>query len=160
MRSTLLSLFGGVALAAAVGSGISAVSEVTSAGGEVEVEVVSRLAPPRTASFQTIGASTLARTAKFQGKDESMATKLREGPSVAVGGQVARPGPIRWNRKLTVEGAVESAGGLTPFGNPKRITLTRAGKSETFDWVDLEGRSRLLQPDDTLVVPEKMVFGR
>jgi len=68
-------------------------------------------------------------------------------------GQVGRPGPIRFEDGLTVEKALALSGGVTNRGAAGRVKLLRmvGGKR-----VEIKPRLEdLLQPEDTLVIPER-----
>ena len=47
---------------------------------------------------------------------------------VHIGGQVGRPGPVKFTQGLTLYQAVQAGGGATPFGSMKRVKLFRDGK--------------------------------
>lgn len=78
---------------------------------------------------------------------------------VHVGGYVRKPGPVQFQRNLTIWQAVQAAGGASEFGSLKRVKLYRAGKIQTYDIDNVEFKQIRLQPDDTLEVPEKNLFG-
>ena len=61
---------------------------------------------------------------------------------------------------MTLETAIEAAGGATPFGSLHRVTLFRDGKATDYDMETAEARSICLDPNDTVDIPQKMVFGR
>jgi polysaccharide export outer membrane protein len=79
---------------------------------------------------------------------------------IHVGGQVRRPGPVAFQKNLTIYQAVQAAGGSTEFGSLRRVKLYRAGKLTTYDLTNPQFMSVPLQPDDTLEVPEKDWLGR
>lgn len=78
---------------------------------------------------------------------------------VHVGGYVRKPGPVQFQRNLTIWQAVQAAGGASEFGSLKRVKLYRAGKIQTYDIDNVEFKQIRMQPDDTLEVPEKNLFG-
>jgi polysaccharide export outer membrane protein len=78
---------------------------------------------------------------------------------VHVGGHVRKTGPVPFQRNLTIWQAVQAAGGATEFGSLKRVKLYRAGKTQTYDIENPQFKQIPLQPDDTLEVPEKGIFG-
>lgn len=80
--------------------------------------------------------------------------------SVTVGGQVRRPGPVPYTQDLTLWMAVQAAGGPTEFGAPKRVKLFRGGKEKSYDTTQVQFMRIPLQPNDTVEVPEKNIFGR
>lgn len=79
---------------------------------------------------------------------------------VVVGGQVRRPGPVKYNNNLTIYQAIQNAGGATEFGSLKRVVLYRAGKSKICDMTDPQFMKLQLLPDDTIDVPKKDWLGR
>ncbi len=78
---------------------------------------------------------------------------------VHVGGYVRNTGPIAFQRNLTIWQAVQAAGGPNEFGSLRRVKLYRAGKTQTYDIENPQFKTIPLQPDDTLEVPEKNLFG-
>ena len=78
---------------------------------------------------------------------------------VHVGGHVRRTGPVAFQRNLTIWQAVQAAGGATEFGSLKRVKLYRAGRTVTYDIENSQFKQIPLQPDDTVEVPEKGIFG-
>jgi len=89
----------------------------------------------------------------------------REGAGVReqvvhIGGQVRGPGPKPFQKNLTIYQAVQAAGGATEFGSLKRVKLYRAGKTQTYDLTNPQSMRIPLQPDDTLEVPQKNMFGQ
>ena len=79
--------------------------------------------------------------------------------TVTVGGQVTKPGPVLYRKELTLWQAVQSAGGPTPFGSMKRVTVFRDGKSKTYDLSQSQNMRIPLQRNDTIDVPQKNPFG-
>lgn len=79
---------------------------------------------------------------------------------VVVGGQVRRPGPVKFNNNLTIYQAIQNAGGPTEFGSMKRVVLFRGGKPRTYDVTDPQFMKIQLYPDDTIDVPQKDWLGR
>lgn len=74
---------------------------------------------------------------------------------VTVGGFVTRPGPVPYRNELTLWQAVQAAGGATPFGSMKRVTVFRDGKSRVYDIDKAENKRIQLQRNDTVEVPQK-----
>ncbi len=79
---------------------------------------------------------------------------------VHIGGSVRGPGPKPYSRNLTIYQAVQAAGGATEFGSLKRVRLYRSGKTQTFDLTNPQFMRVPLQPDDTIEVPQKNMFGQ
>lgn len=78
---------------------------------------------------------------------------------VHVGGFVRKTGPVAFQRNLTVWQAVQAAGGANEFGSLRRVKLYRAGKTQTYDIENPQFKQIPLQPDDTLEIPEKNIWG-
>jgi polysaccharide biosynthesis/export protein len=72
---------------------------------------------------------------------------------VYISGSVARPGPIRFQEGMTLLQALTVAGGVTERGSQKRAKVLRTvnGKKQEVK-VQL---SDLVQPEDTIIVPER-----
>jgi polysaccharide biosynthesis/export protein VpsN len=78
---------------------------------------------------------------------------------VTVGGQVRRPGPVKYTRDLTLYQAIQAAGGATEFGSLKRVTLFRGSSGKRYDVTLTQFMNIPLQPSDTIDVPQKTAFG-
>lgn len=87
--------------------------------------------------------------------DETLAEYL-----VTIGGQVKRPGPVKYSRDMTVYQALQSGGGATEFGSMYRVSLIRRGKVTVLDLTDNKNKNLLVEPNDTIEVPQKNIFGR
>jgi polysaccharide biosynthesis/export protein len=72
---------------------------------------------------------------------------------VYISGSVARPGPIRFQEGMTLLQALTVAGGVTERGSQKRAKVLRTvnGKKQEVK-IQL---SDLVQPEDTIIVPER-----
>ena len=79
---------------------------------------------------------------------------------VHVGGYVGTPGPVKFTQGLTLYQAVQAARGATAFGSMYRVMLYRDGKLREVDLTQAPSKSIVLQPNDTIEVPQKNVFGR
>ncbi len=79
---------------------------------------------------------------------------------VVVGGQVRRPGPVPYNRNMTLYQAIANAGGATEFGSMNRVKVLRAGKQKIYDLKELRFMQIPLEPDDTIEVPQKNWLGQ
>lgn len=88
---------------------------------------------------------------------DSSAVKIVE-QLVVVGGQVRRPGPVPYNRNLTLYQAIQNAGGATEFGSMKRVKLIRNGQQKQYDLTILKFMQIPLEPDDTIEIPQKNIF--
>jgi polysaccharide export outer membrane protein len=78
--------------------------------------------------------------------------------AVIVGGQIARPGLVPFQRGLTLWQAIQQAGGPTPFGTLKRVKVTRSGKQRQYDVTQLEAQQIQLEPKDSIDIPHKGPF--
>jgi protein involved in polysaccharide export with SLBB domain len=74
---------------------------------------------------------------------------------VHVGGQVGRTGPVKYTRGLTLWQAIQAAGGPTPFGTIQRVKILRAGKQRQYDLSELKNMQVVLEPNDSIEVPQK-----
>jgi len=74
---------------------------------------------------------------------------------VHLGGQIGRPGPVNYQRGLTLWQAVQAAGGPTPFGTLKRVKVVRGGQQRQYDLTQLEAQQIKLEPNDTIEIPQK-----
>lgn len=80
--------------------------------------------------------------------------------TVTVGGYVRRPGPVKFARGLTLFNAVQAGGGATEFGSMHRVKLIRNGKLREYDLFKTAAKGVLVQPNDTIEVPQKNIWGR
>lgn len=78
---------------------------------------------------------------------------------VTVGDYVVSPGPVKYVRGMTLYNAVQAAKGATPFGSMKRVRLTRGGQSKIYDLTNSKYMNVLVEPNDTIQVPQKDLFG-
>ena len=78
---------------------------------------------------------------------------------VHVGGFVRRPGPVPFNRGLTLWQAIQAAGGATEFGSMKRVKLYRAGQQKQYDASKAQFMQIPLEPSDTIDIPQKNLTG-
>jgi protein involved in polysaccharide export with SLBB domain len=79
---------------------------------------------------------------------------------VHVGGLVRGPGPKRFSKGLTLYQAIQSAGGATEFGSMYRVKLFRNGKQTIYDLTKEQSMSVVVQPNDTIEIPQKNMLGR
>jgi protein involved in polysaccharide export with SLBB domain len=86
--------------------------------------------------------------------DETLAELM-----VTVGGQVNSPGPVKYVRGLTLYNAVQAAKGATPFGSMKRVRLIRNGQSKEYNLNETKHMNILVEPNDTIQVPQKDFLG-
>ena len=86
--------------------------------------------------------------------------KSIEQQVVYFGGDVRNPGPVPYNRTLTIYQALQAAGGASEFGSIKRVMLFRNGRSRQVDLTQAESMNILLEPNDTVEIPRKNIFGQ
>lgn len=79
--------------------------------------------------------------------------------TVVIGGQVRGPGPKPYTKGLTLYQAIQAAGGATEFGSMQRVKIYRNGRPTTYDLTKSQFMSVLVQPNDTIEVPQKTPFG-
>lgn len=100
------------------------------------------------------------RSERSRRTDVSMATRMkREVVVVHVGGFVRSPGPIRIMRSRNLRDAIQAAGGANEFGSMKRVRLTREGRMRVYDLSKPDFVPCELQDQDTVEVPQKVVYG-
>lgn len=79
--------------------------------------------------------------------------------TVTIGGQVKRPGSVKFNPGMTLYQALQAGGGATEFGSMKRVNLIREGQARTIDLTQNDSKNLPVKPNDTLEVPQKTAFG-
>ncbi|MGJ8695442.1 MAG: polysaccharide biosynthesis/export family protein [Verrucomicrobiaceae bacterium] len=77
-----------------------------------------------------------------------------------VGGEVKGSGPKPYSNGMTLFGAIQAAGGETPFGAITRVKLYRNGKVRTFNLKNDQDKGFQIRPDDMIEVPQKNWMGR
>ena len=75
--------------------------------------------------------------------------------TVTVGGYVRTPGPVRFVRGLTLYNAVQAAGGANEFGAMNRVGLIRGGQRKEYNLKQTKFMNILVEPSDTIEVPQK-----
>lgn len=97
----------------------------------------------------------------------AVSVKAALGHTVNVIGQVAKPGEVVMNRRLTALQALSQAGGLTPFADTNDIIVIRHedGKDSSIevpydDLIDGDHLDKdvILEPGDVIVVPTSSLF--
>jgi protein involved in polysaccharide export with SLBB domain len=86
--------------------------------------------------------------------DTQLAAKM-----YTVGGQVKGSGPKPWSNNLTLYGAIQAAGGETPFGAITRVKLFRSGRVFNYNLKDDKAKSIQILPGDLIEVPQKTWTG-
>lgn len=128
-------------------------------------------------SFPLVGHIRAAgRTARYlEAVIRSRLTRFVEKPVVTVSvlntngnivfliGQVRKPGPYAMSGRITVVQALTLAGGLTPFGDERRIIIIRKFRGKQtripFNYAKIKkglelNRNILLKSGDVIVIPE------
>jgi len=148
------------------------------AGGEMQERLSGAVAPDGSVTCPLVGALPAAgrtvaeltadlrtRLARDYYQDPRVVVVVREfGATVAVSGEVRRPGVYRLNEARTALGACVLAGGFTDFASARsaRVVRVRGGKTQTLR-VDLarvrQGRSEdvTLEAGDRLDIPRRML---
>lgn len=80
--------------------------------------------------------------------------------TITVGGYVRRPGQVQYTRELTLYNAVQAAGGANEFGSMHRVRLIRDGKLKEYNLFETSSKTVKVEPNDTIEVPQKNIFGR
>jgi protein involved in polysaccharide export with SLBB domain len=75
--------------------------------------------------------------------------------TVSVGGWIRNPGPVKYVRGLTLYNAVQAAGGATEFGAMNRVGLIRGGQRKEYNLKQTKFMNILVEPNDTIEVPQK-----
>jgi polysaccharide export outer membrane protein len=148
------------------------ISLVVADSGEVEVPLIGRV-PAEGKSCRQLANAIKVPLDKEYFFDATVIVALdvasvRSRGTVYVTGQVRSPGPVEIppGETFTVSKAILKAGGLADFANKRKVRLVRkAGGDTTTVIVDIEAvinKGRLqddavLQPDDMIVVPERLV---
>lgn len=97
------------------------------------------------------------RNPTFQVIDSSDKTVNEQ--KVHVGGFVRAPGPKPYTPGLTLWQAIQAAGGANEFGAVKRVKITRAGKVKSYDTTKSQFQQIPLEPEDTIEIPQKNIWG-
>ena len=87
-------------------------------------------------------------------------TKSGDNQLVTIGGQVRQPGQRQWTKGMTLYAAIQAAGGETPYGAMNRVKLYRRGQVYQYDMKDRRSKSILVQPNDTIEVPQTNILNR
>jgi protein involved in polysaccharide export with SLBB domain len=74
---------------------------------------------------------------------------------VTISGEVRGQGPKPFTPGMTLFQAVAAGGGATEFGDMKKVMLMRGKNSKIYNLNDMKDRSVLVQPNDTIDVPQK-----
>lgn len=91
----------------------------------------------------------------FATSDETLTEHI-----VTVGGYVRAPGPVKYMPGLTLYQAVQAGGGANQFGSMYRVKLIRGGKLREYNLHDTNSKGVRVEPNDTIEVPQKNLWGR
>ena len=93
-------------------------------------------------------------------RDLSLVTRLsKEAIQITVGGHVRAPGTYKSRPNARLLDLLSLAGGASPFGTTRRIQLIRGASVREYDIAKPAGMTVMLQDSDSIIVPEKMIFG-
>ena len=81
------------------------------------------------------------------------------GPKISIGGHVKRTGQIPFKKEMTLQQAVDDAGGATAFGIITRVELFRFGKKTVHDLRKPKDQKLKLQAKDIINIPQKRPVG-
>jgi protein involved in polysaccharide export with SLBB domain len=149
------------------------VSVVVADSGEVEVPLIGRISAAGRTCYQ-LAASIKPMLEREYFHKATVIIGLDSISSKSLGriyltGQVRSQGPIEIppDERFTLSKAIVKAGGFADFANKKKVKLIRRGPSgapqtQIIDVEAITTRGELdkdveLQPDDTIIVPEKFI---
>lgn len=78
---------------------------------------------------------------------------------IYMGGDISNKGQVKYVSGITLHQAIQAAGGATEFGSMRRVKLSRDGKSETYDLTKDQFKGIPLQPNDTVEINRKNIWG-
>lgn len=136
--------------------------------GAYSVSATGTVRMPLIGEVSISGMSTNAAAAKLEGVykangiytsptfqiSATSADAIRQD-QVTISGFVRGAGPKPYTPGMTLYQAVAAAGGANEFGDMKRVLLMRGKTSRVYNLNNLQDRNIVLQPDDTVEVPEK-----
>ncbi|MDB4354009.1 polysaccharide biosynthesis/export family protein [Akkermansiaceae bacterium] len=109
-----------------------------------------QLAQSIAAAYRSAGIYTNPNFTVLVPTDTQLAAK-----TYTVGGQVKVAGPKPWANDLTLYGAIQAAGGETPFGAITRVKLYRGGRVFNYNLKEDRAKSIRVLPGDMIEVPQK-----
>ncbi|GAA5481336.1 polysaccharide biosynthesis/export family protein [Haloferula sargassicola] len=107
------------------------------------------------ASYRAAQIYTNPTVQVISSSDETVAELM-----LTVGGYVRRPGPVKYFRGLTLYNAIQAAGGANEFGSMYRVKLLRDGKIREYNMFEIQSKTVPVEPNDTIEIPQKNIFGR
>lgn len=141
-------------------------SAIASAGGIMEnadaqnIQLIRNSGASSTYSMSAIQSS--AGTVALSSGDRIIVNQSAFiGKTVAILGQVGKPGPVVFpvEGRLDLVNAIALAGGLTQLSNPRKVSINRKGTVTVVDFQSISQRGDrpyLLQPDDVVTVAERL----
>jgi len=78
---------------------------------------------------------------------------------IYMAGDIGNKGPVKYVNGITLHQAIQAAGGASEFGSMRRVKLYRDGKNQTYDLTKDQFRGIPLQPNDTVEIMRKNLFG-
>ena len=114
-----------------------------------------QLAQAIASAYKSAGIYTSPSFSVIVPTDSQLAAK-----TYTVGGQVQRSGPQSWMTGTTLFGAIQGAGGPTPFGALTRVKLYRGGKVFHYNLKEDKTKGIRVLPGDMIEVPQKDWIGR
>lgn len=109
-----------------------------------------QLAQSIAASYRSAGIYTNPSFSVIVPTDTQLAAK-----TYTVGGQVKGAGAKPWMNGMTLYGAIQAAGGETPFGAITRVKLYRAGRVFNYNLKEDKAKAIEVKPGDMIEVPQK-----
>lgn len=109
-----------------------------------------QLAQSIAAAYRKSGIYTNPNFTVIVPTDEDLALK-----QYTVGGQVKSTGLKSWSNDLTLYGAIQAAGGETPFGAITRVKLFRSDRISIYNLKDDQSKAIRVLPGDLIEVPQK-----
>lgn len=131
-------------------------------GSELVVPLQEKLAEVRALASDELDEVKVAAMKRLLEEVEALEEELRvkiPWIQVTVGGQVRRGGRLSLESGSTLLGAIQAAGGETPYGAMNRVKLYRQGKAYTYDMKIPEHQKVRLYSGDVVEVPEANLLG-
>ncbi len=114
-----------------------------------------QLAQSISAAYRSAGIYTNSSFSVIVPTDTNVAAK-----TFTVGGQVQSAGARPWMNGMTLYGAIQAAGGGTPFGALTRVKLFRSGKVFNYNLKEDKAKGIQVKPGDIIEVPQKNWAGK
>jgi hypothetical protein len=105
--------------------------------------------------FQVINGDSISEEANEKEREKARQERAKDTQRFTVGGEVKGAGQQQWVEGTNLYGAIQSAGGETPFGATNRVKLYRNGQVYTYNLKIAQHKSVKIYPNDLIEVPEK-----